>query len=183
MKGQSLILPVSVLILGFFYGPSALAGTDGDFYTGIQYSTTKYEDDDLPEFETGAGIFRFGKFYEDYLAFEGRAGVGLEDDSKFIISTDVEFEVDSLYGVYVIAQPDLNDWLSFYGIAGFSVVDVSLANADALGLSTSADESGLSYGVGVDLGKSERIKINIEYMIYLSEDDFEFEAVSLGVRF
>ncbi len=183
MKCKILYLPVCFLFLNIYLCPVAAADSSGKFYTGFNYSTTKYKDQNLPKFETAVGVFRIGKFFEDYLAIEGRVGFGLEEDSDFVIVNDVKFEVDSLYGAYVLVQPDLVDGFSFYGIAGFSVVDVSLENADAVGLSTSNDETGLSLGVGVDLGKSERIKINLEYMIYLDEDDFDFEAISLGVRF
>ena len=61
---------------------------------------------------------------------------------------------------------------SFYGVIGFSQGEIE---GSAFGITVSEDESGLSYGFGVNI-KS----FNIEYMSYLDEDDFDATAISLG---
>jgi len=47
--------------------------------------------------------------------------------------------------------------------------------ASVPGFSITEDDSGLSYGFGVDI-KS----FNIEYMLYLDEDFYEVSAISFG---
>ena len=111
---------------------------------------------------------RYGRFINDNVAVEGRFGFGLQDDT--VLGVDVE--IDTFFGVYGVFHISSNSDTSFYGVLGFTKGELT---ASVPGFSITEDDSGLSYGFGVDI-KS----FNIEYMLYLDEDFYEVSAISFG---
>jgi len=92
----------------------------------------------------------------------------LQDDT--VLGVDVE--IDTFFGVYGVFHISSNSDTSFYGVLGFTKGELT---ASVPGFSITEDDSGLSYGFGVDI-KS----FNIEYMLYLDEDFYEVSAISFG---
>ena len=85
---------------------------------------------------------------------------------------DIDIEVDSLYGVYGVFHTSSSSDTNFYGVLGFTRGELE---GSAFGLTVSEDDSGLSYGFGVNIKW-----FNIEYMHYLDDDDWDATAISLG---
>ena len=85
---------------------------------------------------------------------------------------DVEIEVNYLGGVYGVFHTDTEATATFYGLIGFTQGELE---ASVLGESVEEDESGFSYGVGVNISY-----FNLEYMSYLDKDDFTVTAISAG---
>lgn len=139
--------------------------------------------------EPTVGIFRIGSMGENGVGFEGRVGMGLSDDDisefdPFLGDISLELEVDTVLGLYLVAQTR-SGAASLYGIIGFTQVDFSIeVDGGILGsASDSDDESDLSYGFGVNFDVSDQASINVEFMQYLDKDDFEASAISVGVLF
>ena len=164
-----------VVLAVMLYSP-AQAARQGQNYFGIQYALTEVDpkDSGLDEFEPTALGLKVGHFTTNNVAIEGRLGIGLQDDDQSVGPFDIEFEIDRLIGLYAVFQTSGSGTTDFYGIVGFSEVEGSIS-IDGFSGSESEDESGLSYGFGVNIGG-----FNAEYMVYLDEDDVEVTAIGLG---
>ncbi|NNE63357.1 MAG: porin family protein [Gammaproteobacteria bacterium] len=161
-----------VALLAFTYGSNSFAASEGDTYGGIQYSQVTYEVDDIDDLEPTALVGRYGQFIGENVAVEGRIGFGLRDDSVDVLGADFDLEVDTLLGIYYLFHAPGNSDTSVYGVLGFTRGRISVSLLDE---SESGSDGSLSYGVGVNIQS-----FNIEYMLYLDEDDYEVSAISLG---
>ena len=85
---------------------------------------------------------------------------------------DVDLEVENLYGVYAVFHSDDSNAAQVYGVLGITKGELKV---EGPGFSAEEDDSGLSYGIGVNVGA-----FNLEYMSYLDEDDYDVTAISLG---
>ncbi|NQZ69054.1 MAG: porin family protein, partial [Lentisphaeria bacterium] len=139
----------------------AVADNTGKMYFGAQYAISYFDESGLDEFNPTLFVARFGKYINDSVAIEARIGVGLEDDTVDISTIDYTLELDTLYGLYAVVNFPLGDALSAYGLIGFTEADATFS---ASGLSGSADDDGLSYGVGLNWGSD--VALNLEYMEY-----------------
>lgn len=165
-----------IFSLGLF-AQQAFAVEPGALYGGLQYAQVTYDEEDFEELEPTALIGRIGRFMTENVSIEGRLGAGLEDDDIDIVipgfgTIEAEVEVNTLYGFYAAVHSDPSKDVSIYGIVGVSKGELEFS---ALGLSEDEDDSGLSYGIGLNFGK-----FNVEYMSYLDEDEYEVTALSIG---
>ena len=159
------------------------ANSEGDSYGGIQYGLGTYSEDGFDDANPNALVGRYGKFVNDNFAIEGRIGFGVGDDSVNDPTVgDIAIEIDSLLGVYGVGHVAINDSSSVYGLLGFSRGELT-ATATDFGISISDDDTGLSFGVGSNIGLSDTLALNIEYTQYLSESTYDFTAIGLGVVF
>ena len=177
MKNVLLSIVAAVYI---FSSGGLLASSTGDTYGGIQYALSTYNEDGFDEVKPTALVGRFGKYINNNFAIEGRLGFGLQDDSINFLGIDVTLDIDTLIGVYGLGYVNINDSSSVYGLIGFTRAE---ATASALGISVSSDESGLSFGVGSDLGIGNNVSLNIEYIQYLNKSNFDFRSLGLGIIF
>jgi outer membrane immunogenic protein len=166
---KKVILGVAIT---FLFSTTVFAAREGESYFGIQYAMVTYDEDGVDDVEPAALVGKFGKFMTDNVAIEGRIGFGIQDDSVDLGPFEVEVDVETIFGVYAVMQSSGSDSASFYGVLGLTRVELE---ASAFGVSVSDDDSGLSYGVGVNIGA-----FNLEYMSYIDDDDYDLTAVSLG---
>lgn len=166
-------------------GTNIYAGTTGDAYGGIQYALGSYNEDGFEEVNPTALVGRFGKYVQNNFAIEGRIGIGLQDDSVNVFvpgfgNLDVSLDIDTLIGIYGVGHVNLNESSSVYALLGFTRGE---ATASGGGISISGDDSGLSYGVGANIGTGNNVSFNIEYTQYLNKSDFDLSAIGLGIVF
>jgi len=176
----------SVIVAAMLSTSNVLAGQAGSMYGGIQYAIATYSEDGMSEeIEPTALVGRLGKNINDNFSIEGRLGIGLQDDTVNIGGiADVKLEIDSVIGVYGVGHVNLNESSSIYGLLGLSRVEgtISLPDFPSAG-SESDDETGLSFGVGADIGIGNNVALNIEYVQYLNKSDFDVSALAFGVKF
>lgn len=161
-----------MIALVLAYSTASSAADEGESYGGIQYAAASFDPDDGEELEPTALIFRAGKYLTENFAVEGRIARGIDDDSDNSGAFDSEVEVENIGGVYGVFRSGEISGASFYGVLGYSKVDVEIS---ALGVTDDTDERGFSYGVGVNVGG-----FSLEYMSYIESHDFDFSAVGLG---
>ena len=165
---------------------SVFAGTAGTKYAGVQYAIATYSEDGFSEeLNPTALVGLLGANISDNFSIEGRLGLGLQDDTVNVAGiADVSLEIDSLIGVYGVGHINLNESSSVYGLLGLSRVEgtVSLPDFPEFG-SESDDDTGLSYGIGADIGIGNNVALNIEYVQYLNKSDFDISAFAFGVKF
>jgi len=151
--------------------PHAPAADEEQRYVGFQYSLVTY-DEDGDEAEPTALIARYGQFLNDWFAIEGRIGFGLEDDTMEVGSLDIDVEVENIIGVYGVFQTGNISVVSLYAIVGYTQIDLE---GSANGIEADENASGLSYGLGVNIGS-----FSIEYMDYIEDHYYDVTAISLG---
>lgn len=104
-----------------------------------------------------------GMQFNDYFAVEAHLGGG---------GSDGPVELDSLIGAYGKGILPISQEFRIYGLAGFTEVDF---DADR--------ESGFSYGVGAEFDVAPNLALGADYMRYLDESNYTFDAASVGVRY
>lgn len=174
----------SSLLLGTGTG---LAGTEGEYYIGLQYAEGAYEEDGISEtFNPTMLVGRFGKFFTPNFSVEGRLGFDLDDDTQSLPefgNRDFTLELERLYGIYGTGHFNFTDSFSIYGVLGFSEVRGTASIPSFPGLESTEDNSSVSFGIGADLGIGSNWALNVEYMRYLDDDDYELDAANLGATY
>lgn len=160
---------------------SAVADNTDKTYFGVQYAIGTYSEDGFDDINPTALVGRFGKYFNDNFALEGRLGIGVQDDSINIFGTDVSLEIDTMLGIYGIGHLNLNETSSVYGLVGLTRAEATVS-IPGFG-SESNDDTGLSFGVGANIGVSNTVALNVEYTQYLNKSDFDFSALSFGAVF
>jgi len=173
------------LALSTTLASSVIAAAEGNQYFGLQYGALNFENNNGVEWDPNAILGRFGSFLSDNFALEGRIGIGTSSDTvtAFLPGTgivDVELEIDTLFGLYGVGQHNFGNNSSVYALIGITRGDASISVTGATNSSESDSETDLSYGAGLNIGISNNIGINLEYISYISKSDFDVTAVSFG---
>ncbi|OJA07029.1 porin family protein [Halomonas sp. QHL1] len=106
---------------------------------------------------------RGGAQFNDYFALEGHLGTGGSDGGA---------DLDYLAGAYAKGIFPVAPEVRFYGLAGFTEVEVS-----------DNRESGFSYGGGAEMDIAPNLSVGADYMRYLDKSDYTFDAASVGLSY
>ena len=180
-------LATALVLSATMLSSPALSAAEGDQYFGLQYSSTTFEFAG-EDWEPKVLIARYGKFIDDNFAIEGRLGIGIDSDTLSITNdpivgnASVEIDIDTLIGIYGVGSHNFNENSSIYALIGITNGEATFsAKSSILGnASFSETETDLSYGVGANIGISNTVGINLEYISYISKTDFDVTAVNLG---
>ena len=184
-------LITSMVIAGAFtlttYTSHALAEStdDSTIYAGVQYGLSNFSVKGVSEdFNTDVIVGRFG-LRSDFIALETRLGSGIRSDTKTPAGSIFDFtaSIDSILGLYGVANADFGKSSSVYGLIGVTRLEATIRGSSGSAIRETEYESGLSIGVGANLGAWEDVSINLEYMSYLVDSDFDLDSVGLGVVF
>lgn len=167
---------------------AATRGDDGT-YLNVSVAVATYEEDPFPDLEPTMLIVRFGKIYSNGLGFEGRLGGSIDSDEieidiPFFANSEVELEIDLLYGIYFVAEANLGGSASIYAVAGVSTMEISaeLDTGTLIGIAEE-DETDASFGAGLSFGPSNNTHLTVEFMSYIDESHVEISTVSIGLLF
>lgn len=172
---RSLILFCTLFGL-VFSSSAALAIEEYRSYLGFDYLLTDFESDAGTSADLDAVSVRFGSYLSKNAALEGRLGVGVGDDTV----AGVNHELDSFVGVYARGIIPYQT-VEFYGIIGLTRVDLTLSAPRTN--PADGDESGFSYGLGLDFKIGERIAVGGEYLMLIDSSDFELTTTNIGVKY
>lgn len=154
-------------------------------YIGLNYSQYELDVDATNNTlkPTGATL-RVGADFNDMFGLEARIGTGIEDDNRSSGLGSVEFELDHIYGGYLKLSVPVFEMLRPYAIGGYSEVRgrTSVRSGGTLIARDTDSVDGGSYGIGVDASLAGALGLNVEYMRYLDKDDYELNAISVGIR-
>ncbi|CAM3557738.1 porin family protein [Halomonas lysinitropha] len=137
------------------YQPSPYLGGDVLFW--------ELDQDSGRDFDSTGLRLRGGVAFNDYFALEGHLGTG---------GSDGNVELDYLAGAYAKGIVPIAPEFRLYGLAGFTEVDMDVG-----------DESGFSYGAGAEFDVAPNLAVGADYMRYLDESNYTFDAASVGVTF
>ncbi|NIC07459.1 porin family protein [Billgrantia bachuensis] len=135
--------------------PQAYAGADAMFWE---------LDPDQGSSADSVGLrLNGGMQFNDYFGAEAHLGTGGSDGAT---------ELDYLVGAYAKGILPVSQEFRLYGLAGFTEVDF---DADS--------ESGFSYGAGGEFDVAPNLAVGADYMRYLDESAYTFDAASIGIRY
>ncbi|UCB56219.1 MAG: outer membrane beta-barrel protein [Thiotrichales bacterium] len=159
------------------FADHAAADTDDSPYLGIQYAFGNVGVDTLStDFNPTTLVARVGKFFHRSYSVEGRIAFPLQDDTKTVSGNDATVGLFGLLGAYGTARLNWQRY-SIYGIAGLSLVEGEIKVSST---TQSDSELGISYGAGLDIRFGGTL-VNLEYLSYLDESSFDFDALGIGV--
>ncbi|MCS2608687.1 porin family protein [Halomonas dongshanensis] len=168
--------------------------TQGTTYYGAQVSQFDYEQSIDLGFTQGTAtakppvfIARIGHFLSDYVAIEGRLGTSLNDDSVEFnaagigdIDNEYKVEVDHIAGVYGVGHLPLGQSASLFAVLGYTSAEATLSG---YGTSETSDDSGISYGGGIQALFTPNVSASVEYMSYLNKSEYDVKAISVGANY
>ena len=179
MKTNRLAMAMTVAIASA--SSQALAHEADTVYLGLQYAHSIVSQDNVPDFNPGAAVVRFGAFGTKNLAIEGRVGMGVQDDTQSDQGADVSLELDTMFGMYGVGHFTFGRNSSLYGVLGFSQVKGEYSSVPVPSVGFTGEKAGVSYGIGADIGIAKNIAVNIEYMSYVSSSAVDISAAALGL--
>jgi opacity protein-like surface antigen len=147
-------------------------------YAGANLNFLDYSENGInDEASITAGTFRLGAQINEYLSGELRAGLGFSDDTVNISGTDVDIELDSLFGAYLRGGFPVTESVYPYAVFGITRGKVT---ASVQGFSRSESETDTSFGAGIDFTLIDQVTLNVEYMSWLDKDGSEIDGFSVG---
>jgi hypothetical protein len=169
----------------------AAAGSAGaqEGYGALHYFGWTVDHDQLSEIES-AGVRASGGYtFADYglfdLGVEVHAATGGSDELEFPVGAtateEATAELNKVVAAFVKPRlPLLGGLVNVYGLAGYSY-----GKLDILAETTarSVTEHGFSWGGGAEVALiPDRLYLAADYVSYISGDDFDATAASVGLR-
>ncbi len=167
--------------LAIFTTPAVAELELTDIYYGLQFTNNKWNSGSNSEQSWNFIDGKYGKQLNDWVSVEGR--VGLSDNLSNVHG------IINLGG-YVRIGKDLGQYRP-YGLLGYTYTYWFEEDLDELGdqlnidLDDSYDESGFSYGLGIEIFGSPNVAITLEVMraIDESDDDGDTTIDQIGLGF
>ncbi len=153
-----------------------------DKYAGGGLWGVSYEPDEPPDYSLVGGMLKAGYELSPTLAVEGHFGL-TDGDTQTVFgdTVPVELRINALAGVFArLSYLHLEErgWARIYGLLGFSVVEVE---ASAQGSTAEDSDSGVSFGVGVELFGSDHTAIALEWVRYIQQSDYTIDTPMVGL--
>jgi hypothetical protein len=161
-----------VVAIALLYSSSSFAVNEDRASEGFQYSLASYHEDVFDGAKPTAWKGKYGRLANESMTIEE---ISLDDSLDRKVSapgTSIGLGVAPFYGNYGVFRTSSSRDNSTYIAVGFILDELTM---DEDGTSGSWDDSGLSYGFGIN-----NSSFNIEYMLSVDEENFDLSAISLG---
>lgn len=155
-----------------------------DSYAALQLSQVEYSESGAPDLEPTALTARLGANLSPNFGLELRVGTGLSDDSITVGPEKLTLELDNAISAYARVMAPMGERFTAYAMVGLTRSKITAKFRDATGsFSMSDSETDLSYGVGGELLLNVNTFVSVEYARLLDGDDYELDALSIGIGF
>lgn len=178
---KKLILP---LLLTLMVPGIAGAAQRADTYIGVGHHWGDYKNENTVKSDPSAIQLVVGHYLLPIVAIEGRFGKGIGSDSIKLggADTGATMELDRFASVFARFELPLAKRVRLYGLAGYTE---GRLDASAGGYSISDKDSGLSYGVGLEMRGGRASFVSAEYIQYLDETDegvdYEYNGFNINI--
>ncbi|MBI1338857.1 outer membrane beta-barrel protein [bacterium] len=125
------------------FGAAGLMGASAQ--TSGVYAGGGYSHFDGDNAVVGGLTGRLGVDFGRYWGLEGEVSFGINDDDVSIGTTTGTVELDNAFGVFGVGKLPVSDRFDLFGRVGWAQAEVK---GSVAGLTASADDNGLAYGVG-----------------------------------
>lgn len=157
-----------VIAIAFLYSSSSFAVDEERASEGYQYSLVSYHEDGFDGAKPTAWTGEYGRLTNKSVTIEERS----LDPKVSVLGTSIGLGVAPFYGNYGVFRTSSSRDNSTYVAVGFVLDELAM---DEAGTSYSWNDSGISYGFGMN-----KSSYNIEYMLSVDEENLDLSAVSLG---
>jgi outer membrane immunogenic protein len=161
------LLSVSAFAVLSLGAMPALAQTS-NVYVGGGY--THFEGDDAA---VGGLTGRLGVGFGQHFAVEGEVSLGVVDDNIGAVNV----ELDNAFGLFGVAKAPISPQFDVFGRVGWAQAEVS---GSLGGVSASADDNGLAYGVGANFWLTGKDGIRGDYTRYDFDGDGELDTFAIS---
>lgn len=141
-----------------------------NFYLGIDLHNWSFDSDVGGEWSDIGVRGKLGARIAPQVALEGHLATGGSDRTDGQI-----LELDTLYGFFVRGDIPISRYAGLYGLVGFSTLKMSVENG-------SETDGSVSFGVGGDFAVSNNASLNVDWIRYIGETEYDYSALSLGAR-
>ena len=176
------LLTVSLLLASSVASADKITRLNYDRSLGIGLVGVTYEPDEGDSFSMPGVMLTAGYEFTPRFSVEARLGsTGEDEGTAFGGTVPISFRINLLGGVfakYSWIYGQKQGWARFYGLLGGSYV---AAQVEGQGETARDNDSGLGYGLGLDLFGSDRTAIVLEWVRYLQTDDYTIDAPMVGV--
>ncbi|MDH3714272.1 MAG: porin family protein [Gammaproteobacteria bacterium] len=176
------VLTVSLLLASTHTFADKITRLNYDRSWGAGLWSVSYTPDQGNSFTMQGLMLRAAYEFSPAFSVEGHLGTTEEDTSTTFGGTvPVSLRINVLGGVfakYSWIYSQKQGWARFYGLLGMSFVDVQ---AEGQGITANDSDSGVSYGVGLDLFGSDRTAIVLEWVRYLEKSNYTIDTPMVGV--
>lgn len=179
MKTRTLISALALVSIA----PLSMAADfdlDPHWYAGVAYEPFTISTSDAGDFDVATVSAKGGIALNKFLAAEARYGTSVSEDSRNVLGTEVNTELEDYYGVYAKGTIPVHPMFSLYAVAGYSHVNVK--SSSALGSASDSDD-GFSYGAGAAFHVNKNVAINAEWLSLIDKDDYDIKGYGVGVSF
>ncbi|MBB3141300.1 porin family protein [Halomonas organivorans] len=139
------------------YQPSFYLGGDALFW--------ELDPDGRGSFDSTGLRLRAGLAFNDYFALEGHVGTG---------GSDGPVDLNYLAGGYAKGMLPITQRFKIYGLLGATEVDFD---------GSEDSESDVSYGGGASYAFTPNLSMDADFVRYLDESNYNFDAISLGATY
>ena len=129
------------------------------------------------EFSPTALLLQGGVDLHKYLALDVRVGTGITDGKRVNLGVERTVGINTVYGGYLKFQTG-NVNMNPYILLGYTQAELELSNGST---TTDVDDSGVSYGLGIEGALSDSESINLEYVQYYDEDNITIGGIGIGI--
>jgi hypothetical protein len=162
-----------VAAIAFLYSSPSLAVEENRVFGGFQYTLASYHDDGVDGAKSTVLAGKYRQLANENVAIELKSVDGWMDRRSSAPGTGIGFGVTPLFDTYGVFRTSSSQDKSTYLALGFISDELTM---DEAGTSDSKNESGFSYGFGVNDSST-----NFEYMMSVDQDNQEVSAI--GMRF
>ncbi|MCC5809328.1 MAG: porin family protein [Ectothiorhodospiraceae bacterium] len=168
-KAAALSLAISACMMGG--NAQAQLQEPERFYVGIDLQNWFFNPDGASRASDFGVRAKFGARVAQQIALEAHVATGGSDR----IGGGAMVEPSYLLSGLVRGDLPISRYSSLYGVVGFSQLNYDIGNS-------SEREGSISFGIGGDFQVTNNTYLNVDYIRYISDSDFNFDALSLGAR-
>jgi hypothetical protein len=158
-----------IVVIALFYSSPSLAVGEELASDRFQYTPTTYHVDGFGKANAWVGLY--GQFNYENAIEEIKAEESLES-RKNALGMGIGLEVAPLFGTYGVFRTSIKEDESTYVAVGITADELFRDETEIL---DSRYDSEFSYGFGIN-----NSSYNIEYMMYMDQENYEVTAISLG---
>ena len=161
-----------VVAASFLCNSPSLAANEDRVFGGIRYTLVSYHENGFDGAKPVVWGDRYDQFSDENMAIEERSVDDWLARSSSALETGLGIGVAPLFGSHGVYRTSSNPGKPTYVVLGF-ISDELIA--DEVGPVDSWDDSGLSYGFGVN-----NSSFNFEYMMSVDQGNYDISAIGMS---
>lgn len=173
----------AIMLCYLFLSANANAAMPGQGYLGAAFHFGNYDESGYSAVNPGGASMRGGFYLNDFIAIEGRYGLGLFSDTVTLYDSgtstyyDVKIKLKDMASAFVKFDLPLSRSSNLYALLGFSRGTIEGSSGS---VTESVTDSSYSYGFGGEFAIGNGLYFGGEYVMYLDERSNDYYGYYSG---